>query len=73
MKQIHFNSGLQMTDVQLDDRITALEENGSGDSNPNGKFKLNDFYYFLPILSKSFYFEMCFSCKQILGCFFSAV
>ena len=29
-----------MTDVELDERVTVLEENGSGGSNANGKFKL---------------------------------
>ena len=30
-----FDSGLQMTDVELDARVTALKENGGG-SSPNG-------------------------------------
>ena len=29
-------SGLQMTDVELDARVTALEENGGGGNSVNG-------------------------------------
>ena len=37
--QIYFHLGLQMTDVELDERVTALEEN-DGSGTENGK--LND-------------------------------
>ena len=32
--------GLQMTDVELDERVAALEENGGG-SNQNGKINVD--------------------------------
>ena len=32
--------GLQMTDVELDERVTALEENGGGGNPQNGKLKV---------------------------------
>ena len=41
-----FLSGLQMTDVELDERVTALEENGGG-SNGNGN-KLNEYILLVP-------------------------
>ena len=33
----NFIAGLQMTDVELEARVTALEENGGGGSIQNGK------------------------------------
>ena len=33
VNQINFISGLQMTDIELDARVTALEENGGGGGN----------------------------------------
>ena len=38
-KQIDSISGLQMTDVELDERVTAIEENGGGDNFGNGNVK----------------------------------
>ena len=37
--RVIFFSGLQTTDVELDERITALEENGGGGTQIGNKFK----------------------------------
>ena len=37
MKITTFPQGLQITDVELDERVTALEENGGGGSSSTGK------------------------------------
>ena len=38
IKEVFFSfSGLQMTDVELDERITALEENDGGGNSVNGE------------------------------------
>ena len=39
MSTCGYLSALQMTDVELDERITALEENGGNGNLQNGKFK----------------------------------
>ena len=39
-----------MTDVELDERVTALEENGGGGNSPNGikKYFILWFFYSVP-------------------------
>ena len=58
-------SGLQMTDVELDERVTALEENSGGD-NQNGrklKIKYRDYKLLFARKISHFTLKQCTLCS----------
>ena len=52
------NPGLQMTDVELDERVTALEENG-GVGPQNGKLRHDKFLHISFYISCIFLIQEC--------------